>query len=90
MNAAPSGNVTQITGAEDFDTQYDSGTLTEGFYARYPGTYGNGISVETHSGDATWDAWQYQGAFDVAPDASNNEIAFAVVVGNVAVETYLV
>ena len=90
MNAAPSGNVTQITGAEDFDTQLDSGTLTEGFYARYPGTYGNGISVETHSGDATWDAWQYSGAFDVAPDASNNELAIAVIVNEEIVERYLV
>ena len=90
MNAAPSGNVTQITGAEDFDTQYDSGTLTEGFYARYPGTYGNGITVETHSGDATWSAWQYAGAFDVQPDTGNGEIAVAVIVDTEVVESYLV
>ena len=90
MNAAPSGNVTQITGEEDFETQLDSGTLTEGFYARYPGTYGNGISVETHDGSATWDAWQYAGAFDVAPDSGNNEMAVAVVVDGEVVEKYLV
>ena len=90
MNAAPSGNVTQITGEEDFDTQYDSGTLTEGFYARYPGTYGNGISVETHSGDGTWSAWQYSGAFDVQPDSSNNEMAIVVIVDTEIVESYLV
>jgi phage tail sheath protein FI len=90
MNAAPNGNVTQITGEEDFDTQYDSGTLTEGFYARYPGTYGNGISVETHSGDSTWDAWQYGGAFDVQPDSGNGEIAVAVVVDSEVVERYIV
>jgi len=90
MNAAPSGNVTQIANAEDFETQYDSGTLTEGFYARYPGTYGNGITVETHDGSASWSTWQYNGAFDVQPDTSNGEIAIAVVVDSVAVETYLV
>ena len=90
MNAAPSGNVTQITGEEDFETQLDAGTLTEGFYARYPGTYGNGISVETHDGTAGWDAWQYAGAFDVAPDTGNNEMAVAVVVDSEVVENYLV
>ncbi len=90
MNAAPSGNVTQITGEEDFETQLDAGTLTEGFYARYPGTYGNGISVETHDGTAGWDAWQYAGAFDVAPDTGNNEMAVAVVVDSEVVESYLV
>ncbi len=90
MNAAPSGNVTQITGEEDFETQLDAGTLTEGFYARYPGTYGNGISVETHDGTAGWDAWQYAGAFDVAPDTGNNELAIAVVVDSEVVENYLV
>jgi len=90
MNAAPSGNVTQITGEEDFETQLDAGTLTEGFYARYPGTYGNGISVETHDGTAGWDAWQYAGAFDVAPDTGNNELAIAVVVDSEVVESYLV
>ena len=90
MNAAPSGNVTQITGEEDFETQLDSGTLTEGFYARYPGTYGNGISVETHYGDGTWSAWQYSGAFDVQPDSSNNEMAIVVIVDTEIVESYLV
>jgi len=90
MNAAPSGNVTQITGEEDFETQLDAGTLTEGFYARYPGTYGNGISVETHDGTAGFDAWQYAGAFDVAPDTGNNELAIAVVVDSEVVESYLV
>ena len=90
MNAAPSGNVTQITGAEDFETQMDSGTLTEGWYARYPGTYGNGISVETHDGSATWSAWQYAGAFDVQPDTGNDEMAVAVIVDSEVVESYLV
>jgi len=90
MNAAPSGNVTQIKGQEDFETQQDSGTLTEGFYARYPGTYGNGISVETHSGDGTWSAWSLASAFDVQPDPSNNEMAVAVIVGGEVVESYLV
>jgi hypothetical protein len=90
MNAAPSGNVTQITGEEDFETQLDSGTLTEGFYARYPGTYGNGISVATHDGSATWGDWQYAGAFDVQPDTGNNEMAVAVIVDSEIVESYLV
>jgi phage tail sheath protein FI len=90
MNAAPSGNVTQITGEEDFETQLDSGTLTEGFYARYPGTYGNGISVETHDGSASWSTWQYAGAFDVQPDTGNNEMAVVVVVDTEIVESYLV
>jgi len=90
MNAAPSGNVTQITGEEDFETQLDSGTLTEGFYARYPGTYGNGISVETHDGSASWSTWQYAGAFDVQPDTGNNEMAIVVVVDTEIVESYLV
>lgn len=90
MNAAPSGNVTQITGSEDFETQLDSGTLTEGFYARYPGLYGNGISVETHDGTATWGDWQYAGAFDVQPDSGNNEMAVVVVVDGEVVERYLV
>jgi phage tail sheath protein FI len=90
MNAAPSGNVTQITGEEDFETQLDSGTLTEAFYARYPGTYGNGISVETHDGSASWDTWQYAGAFDVQPDTGNGEMAVVVVVDSEIVESYLV
>jgi phage tail sheath protein FI len=90
MNAAPSGNVTQITGEEDFETQLESGTLTEGFYARYPGTYGNGISVETHDGSATWSSWQYAGAFDVQPDTGNNEMAVVVIVDTEIVESYLV
>jgi len=90
MNAAPSGNVTQITGEEDFETQLESGTLTEAFYARYPGTYGNGISVETHDGSATWGDWQYDGAFDVQPDTGNNEMAVVVVVDGEVVESYLV
>ena len=90
MNAAPSGNVTQITGEEDFETQLDSGTLTEGFYARYPGTYGNGISVHTHDGSASWSSWQYAGAFDVQPDTGNNEMAVVVVVDSEVVESYLV
>jgi phage tail sheath protein FI len=90
MNAAPSGNVTQITGEEDFETQLESGTLTEGFYGRYPGTYGNGISVETHDGSASWSSWQYAGAFDVQPDTGNNEMAVVVVVDTEIVESYLV
>ena len=83
------GGTVLIKNAEDFETQKDSGTLAESFYARYPGTYGNGITVEMSDGTG-WDAWAYAGAFDVAPDASNNEIAIAVVFDSEVVETYSV
>jgi len=90
-NADANGGTGTIKNAEDFEGQQDSGTLTEGFYARYPGTFGNGISVQTHDGSsATWGAWAYAGAFDVAPDSTNDEIAVAVVVAGEVEETYLV
>lgn len=89
-NASKDGGVEQIKNTEDFDTQKDSGTLTEAFYARYPGTYGNGISVHTQNGVDGWDTWQYAGAFDVQPDPTNNEIAVAVVIDGEVRESYLV
>ncbi len=88
-NATTSSESVQIKNTEDFDTQLASGTLAQEFYARYPGTYGNGISVETHSG-AGWSGWAFAGAFDVEPDASNNELAVAVVIGGEVVESFLV
>jgi phage tail sheath protein FI len=99
-NAAPNGNAIKMNGREDFDTQQESGNLVEAFYARYPGTFGNGISVEMHDGKTvvdgngdvidSWSHWQYSGAFEVQPDASNNEIAIAVIIDGAVVETYSV
>ncbi len=89
-NASKGGGVEQIRNAEDFDTQKESGTLTEAFYARYPGTYGNGISVHTQNGVDGWDTWQYAGSFDVQPDSTNSELAIAVVFDGEVAESYLV
>ena len=87
-NATTGGDSIQIKNDEDFDTKFV--TLTQGFYARYPGTYGNEVTVITHSGDATFSDWIYAGAFDVSPDSTNNEIAVAVIVDSLVVEAYLV
>jgi phage tail sheath protein FI len=89
-NASANGGVEQIKNTEDFETQKGSGTLTEAFYARYPGTYGNGISVHTQNGVDGWDTWQYKDSFDVQPDSTNSEVAVAVVVDTEVVESYLV
>jgi hypothetical protein len=88
-NANASGTGVLIKNAEDFDTQMDSGTLTEGFYARYPGAYGNSITVET-ADEAGYATWAYAGAFDVSPAASNSEMAIAVLVGGVVAEAHIV
>ncbi len=89
-NSTTGSESVQIKNAEDFNTKLESGTLAQGFYARYPGTYGNNVSVETHDGITGFDAWSYSGAFDVAPDTTNNEIAVAVIVDSEVVESYLV
>lgn len=86
-NATTGGDAVQIKNTEDFDTKFVS--LTQGFYARYPGTYGNGITVESSTATG-WSTFAYAGAFDVAPDDSNDEIAVAVVVDGIVVESYLV
>jgi len=88
-NATPSGTGVLIKNTEDFETQQDSGTLTEDFYARYPGEYGNSITV--HVADETGFAgWSKAGAFDAGPSDANDEVAVAVAVGGEVAETYLV
>ena len=88
-NASDAGGAVLIKNADDFETQKDSGALTESFYARYPGTYGNSISVEMSDG-TSWATWTYAGSFDVMPDATNNEVAVAIVIDSEVVESYLV
>jgi phage tail sheath protein FI len=88
-NSTTNAEVVKIENDEDFDTKLTSGALGEAFYARYPGTYGNDISVYNSDG-VSWSTWTYAGAFDVQPDTTNNEIAVAVVIGDEVVESYLV
>ncbi len=91
-NATVSGSAAvKIDNAEDFETQLMSGGLTEGFYARYPGLYGNNITVSTSIASGHhWDHWQYNGAFDVEPSLSNDEIAVAVLVDGEVAEAFFV
>ena len=89
-NANASGAGVLIKNDEDFETQQAAGTLTEGFYARYPGTYGNDITVAMY--DATGFAANpgATGVFEVAPSAANDEVAIAVSFAGSVVETYIV
>ncbi len=88
-NANASGTGQLIKNAEDFETQKGSGTLTEGFYARYPGTYGNSITVETID-ETGFAAWAQAGAFDAGPVAANAEMAIAVLVDGIVAEAHIV
>jgi len=88
-NANASGTGVLIKNAEDFETQKDSGTLTEGFYARYPGAYGNMITIETVD-EAGFAAWAQAGAFDAGPVAANSEMAIAVLVDGQVAEAHIV
>ena len=88
-NANASGTGVLIKNSEDFETQMDSGTLTEDFYARYPGEYGNSITVET-SDETGYATWSYAGAFDVSPSSSNDEMAIAVLVDGEVAEAHIV
>lgn len=77
MNATTGSEVVRIDNTEDFDTKHESGTLAQSFYGRYPGYYGNTLSVETTDG-ADWDNWSYRQAFEAPPDTNNDEMAVAV------------
>lgn len=85
-----------VKNRDDLD-QMASHVAQTAFYARCPGTYGNGITVSAFNGARNeqagqtpstehWDAWDHKGLFAYAP--TGDEIFIVVTYGNDVVETF--
>ena len=71
---ASDGTAAQV-GDQD---QFEAGTWTGNFFARQPGTVGNGIAVKFWKGDSAntnFSTWTYSGSFNGAPGTSNSVVA---------------
>lgn len=86
-DSANAGSLT-IRNLDDRDAQEATiDAASSAFFAKYPGTYGNNISVDTTtvSGFA---AWAYNTSFEYAP--TGTQVAIAVLYDGNVVETFLV
>lgn len=79
LNAVPSLQTAQLIKNRD---EYDAGTFTGiSVLARYPGTMGNGLRVETCP-QSEFDGWAYENQFDFAPGADEFHFVIVDVNGN--------
>lgn len=80
---------------DDFESKKASATLNGSFYAKYPGTYGNDISVYILSKEdmdaeiTAFDNWNFRDNFDYAPDTAG-DVWFVVTHKDIVVESYTV
>ena len=84
-----------ILNNDDFETKQASASLLGSIYAKYPGLYGNNVSVNLLSyedvlAEATaFDNWNYNSNFDYAPDTAG-DIWVVVSYDGIVVESYTV
>ena len=71
-NATVSGTGVQIKNEDDYELNYSANTHTSygGFYARYPGAYGNNLGVSVCANTSSFASWDYASYFDTAPATS--------------------
>ena len=80
---------------DDFESKKASATLTGSIYAKYPGVYGNKVSVymlsyEDMVAEATaFTNWNYNSNFDYAPDTAG-DVWVVVLYDGTVVESYTV
>jgi phage tail sheath protein FI len=85
-NATTSGVGVQILNTTDYNLNHSSGSGSDDFTAKYPGTFGNSIGVSICDSN-TFTGWTYSSSFDSAPatsdyatakDSSNDELHIVV------------
>ena len=77
LNATADGNGQLIKNEDDYDNNYDEGSLSKGLWAaKYPGSLGNSLKVSMISqGISNFSAWPFAGEFDGAPGTSDYAVS---------------
>jgi len=71
-NAVDNGTGPVILNETDYIDNHSSGSGTQFFAAKYPGTLANGIRIEICDANNTvFNAWTYKNQFDTSPSASD-------------------
>jgi phage tail sheath protein FI len=71
-NAVDNGTGPVILNETDYTDNHSSGSGTQFFAAKYPGTLANGIRIEICDANNTvFNAWTYKNQFDTSPSASD-------------------
>ena len=70
LNAASSGTGVRVDNEDDYVANHSSGTGSDSFIAKYPGTIGNSLLVSV-ADSASFANWAYAGLFDSAPGTSD-------------------
>jgi len=71
-NAVDNGTGPVILNETDYTDNHSSGSGTQFFAAKYPGTLANGIRIEICDANNTvFTAWTYKNQFDTSPSASD-------------------
>lgn len=88
LNAGDTGTGIFIKNGEHFDSSFSTiDANANAFIAKYPGEYGNDISVDV-TNNAGFDSWAYRTSFEYKP--TGTEVAIAVLYKGNIVETFLV
>ena len=68
-NAAASSTALLVENEDDYISNHSSGSGTNDWVAKYPGTIGNSLQVSLADAN-TWATWEYRSNFDDAPNTS--------------------